>query len=89
MLHFRPELADMSKAENFRSSASDDEANYKYLRPTGTHAYAWIARDLNPHGVVGDASIATAEKGAKIAEAEVSGMLELLGELERHPLPKD
>ena len=29
MLHFRPELADMSKAENFRSSASDDEANYR------------------------------------------------------------
>ena len=39
--------------------------------------------------MVGDASIATAEKGAMIAEAEVSGMLELLGELERHPLPKD
>lgn len=89
MLHFRPELADMSKAENFRSSASDDEANYKYLRPTGTHAYAWIAKDLNTHGVVGDASIATAEKGRAIADAEVTGMLELLSELERHDLPQD
>lgn len=89
MLHFRPGLADMSKAEDFRSSASDDEAAYKYLRPTGTHAYSWIAKDLNPHGVVGNASIATAEKGRAIANAEVSGMLELLSELERHTLPKD
>jgi len=89
MLHFRPELADMSKAENFRSSASDDEAGYKHLRPTGTHAYAWIAKDLNPNGVVGDASIASAEKGRAIAEAEVAGMLELLSELEHHDLPKD
>ena len=89
MLHFRPELVDMSKAEKFRSSAADDEASFKYLRPTGTHAYAWIAKDLNPHGVVGDASIATAEKGRAIADAEVTGMLELLGELERHELPKD
>lgn len=89
MLHFRPELADMSKAQNFRSSAADDEAHFKYLRPTGTHAYSWIARDLNPHGVVGDASIATAEKGRAIAAAEVAGMLELLAELEEIALPKD
>lgn len=89
MLHFRPELADMSKAKDFRSIAADNERDFKYLRPTGTHAYSWIASDLNPHGVVGDASIATAEKGAKIAEAEVTGMLELLGELERIALPKD
>lgn len=89
MLHFRPELADMEKAENFVSIAADDEATYSYLRPTGIHAYAWIARDLNPHGVVGDASIATADKGRQIAEAEVSGMLALLAELERMPLPRD
>jgi creatinine amidohydrolase len=89
MLYFRPELADMSRAENFVSSAAQNEADFKYLRPTGTHAYAWIASDLNPAGVVGNASIATAEKGRVIAETEVAGMLELLAEVERIALPKD
>ena len=31
--------------------------------PTGTHSFGWIAQDLNPDGAVGNASIATAEKG--------------------------
>ena len=89
MLHFRPDLVDMSKAQNFRSSAADDEASFRYLRPTGTHAYAWIASDLNPHGVVGNAAAATAEKGRAIADAEVTGMLDLLAELDGHDLPQD
>jgi creatinine amidohydrolase len=87
MLHFRPELVEMSRAEDFRSVAADNERDFTYLRPTGTHAWAWIARDLNPAGVVGNASIATAEKGRLIAETEVSGMLALLGEVARIGLP--
>ena len=69
------------------SSAAQNEKDYTHLKPTGTHAYAWIATDLNPAGVVGNAAIATAEKGRLIAEAEVSGMLELLADVRRMPLP--
>jgi creatinine amidohydrolase len=87
MLHFRPELVDMSRAENFRSIAARDEEDYALLRPTGTHAYAWIASDLNPSGAVGDAASATAEKGRIIAEHQVRGMLDLLREVEHFPLP--
>jgi creatinine amidohydrolase len=87
MLHFRPELVDMSLALNFPSVAARDEAEFNYLRPTGTHAYAWIASDLNPAGAVGEAAKATAEKGRLIAEHEVAGMLALLHEVERFPLP--
>ena len=89
ILHFRPDLVDMSRAENFVSIAARDEAEYKYLRPTGAfgHTYAWIASDINPGGAVGDASIATAEKGREIAEHNVASMLEVLAEIERMPLP--
>jgi creatinine amidohydrolase len=87
MLHFRPELVDMSRAETFRSVAADNERDFTLLRPTGTHAWSWIASDLNPAGVVGDASIATAEKGRQIAEAEVAGMLSLIDEVRRIGLP--
>jgi creatinine amidohydrolase len=86
VMHFRPELVNRDKLENFASITARDEAEFKYLRPTGTHAYAWIASDLNPNGAVGEAAKATAEKGRLTAEHEVKGMLELLHEVERFPL---
>lgn len=88
MLHFRPELVDMDKAEDFVSVAAQNERDYTYLRPTGTHAYAWIAADLNPAGAVGEAARATAEKGRLLAERQVAGMIELLHEVARFPLPE-
>jgi len=89
ILHFQPHLVDMSKAANFVSIAARDEQQFKYLRPTGAfgHVYAWIASDINPAGAVGDATLATAEKGQIIADANVAGMLEVLAEVEAMPLP--
>ena len=89
VLHFKPHLVDMTKADNFVSIAARDEQQFKYLRPTGAfgHVYAWIASDINPAGAVGDASLGTAEKGQTIAEANVAGMLDVLAEVRRMPLP--
>ena len=87
MLHFQPDLVDMGKALDFRSIAARDEQRFRYLRPTGQHAYGWIASDLNPAGAVGDASNATAERGEAIADAQVTGFIELLREVEAIPLP--
>lgn len=86
VMHFRPELVNRDRLENFASVTARDEAEFKYLRPTGTHAYAWIASDLNPSGAVGEAAKATPEKGRLTAEHEVRCMLELLREVERFPL---
>ena len=81
MLHFRPELVDMEKAKDFRSSAE-----HGGLQPIGPVSYGWIASDLSPHGVVGDALAATAEKGRAIAEHQVGGMIALLREVEAFDL---
>ncbi|MFE0015342.1 creatininase family protein [Mesorhizobium sp. NPDC059054] len=78
MLHFRPDLVAMDEAENFVSNVAKAEKAFSLLRQTGTHAYAWIASDLNPNGVVGDASIATAEKGRLTAEHQADGFIALL-----------
>ena len=83
MLHFRPDLVDMSKAQTFVSIAARIEAEFKHLGPTGTHSFAWIASDLNPHGVVGDAPKATAEKGRAVAEHQARGFVELLGDVRK------
>lgn len=83
MLHFRPDLVDMEKAEDFKSSVARAEKEFELLRPTGTHAFAWIASDLNPHGVVGNASIATAEKGRLTAEYQAEGFIRLLRDVRK------
>jgi creatinine amidohydrolase len=89
VMYFRPELVAHNRLQDFPSVAAADEADFKYLRPTGQHAYAWIASDLNPHGAVGEAQKASAEKGRLTAEHEVTHMIELLREVERHKLPAE
>jgi creatinine amidohydrolase len=83
MLHFRPELVDMAKAEDFRSNVEKAEAEFALLRHTGTHAFAWIASDLNPHGVVGNAAAATAEKGRLTAAHQAAGFVRLLDDVRK------
>lgn len=87
MLHFRADTVDMAKAEAFTSSAARDEERFALLRPTGVHAYAWIASDLHSAGTVGDAAAATAEKGRAIAEHQVQGFATLLAEVRAAALP--
>jgi creatinine amidohydrolase len=86
MSHFRPELVDMSKAENFVSAVKRAEGEFDLLKHTGTHAFAWMANDLHPSGTVGEAAKATAEKGRATAEHQASGFVELAKELRRADL---
>lgn len=87
VLHFRPELVNRDRLQDFPSVAQRDEQGYRYLRPTGPLSYAWIASDIHPLGAAGEASLATAEKGRITVEAAVDGFIELLREVERYPLP--
>lgn len=83
MLHFRPDLVEMANAENFVSNVERAEAEFALLRQTGTHAYAWIASDLNAHGVVGNAAAATAEKGRLTADHQAAGFVTLLRDVRK------
>ncbi len=83
MLHFRPDLVDMGKAQNFVSNVARAESEFALLRQTGTHAFAWLAGDLNRNGVVGDASAATAEKGRLTAEFQAAGFITLLKDIRK------
>lgn len=80
MLHFHENLVDMNKAENFRSTAEDRQGGFN-ISPTGMPAYGWIASDLNTEGTVGDASIATADKGRQTAEHYARGFIALLKDM--------
>ncbi|WP_269929717.1 creatininase family protein [Aminobacter sp. HY435] len=83
MLHFRPELVDMAKAQDFASSFDRAEGEFELLRPHGPHGFSWISSDLNPHGVVGNASVATAEKGRLTAAHQAKGFVRLLQDIRK------
>jgi len=88
MLHFRPDLVDMSKAKLFPSQAAAMEKDYRHLRPAGPHGFGWIAQDLNPDGAVGDASLATADKGRLTAEHQADAFIALLHDVARFRLDR-
>lgn len=82
MLHFHPDLVDMSSARDFRSSAETTP-----IPPTGPIGYGWIASDLNPAGVAGEAHLATAAKGRAVAEHQAAGFLTLARKTASMPWP--
>jgi creatinine amidohydrolase len=81
MLHFRPDLVRMDEAKTFVSNAAAIEQEFAFLRPTGPHGFGWIAQDLNAEGAVGDAAVATAEKGRRTAEHQIEGMIALVRDM--------
>lgn len=83
MLHFRPELVDMALAADNRSAAET-----ALIPPVGPISAGWIASDLSDAGVVGDASIATTEKGAATAAHQAQGFIALLEKVRETALPQ-
>ena len=88
MLHLRPDLVRQEKVQNFVPSSVRMENEFKFLRPTGLHAHAWIAQDIHPAGAAGDASLGTAEKGKQWAEFQAERFIELLRDVERFELSR-
>ena len=81
MHYFRPELVRKDKVKNFVSTGIAMENEFVHLRPGGAHGFGWIAQDLNPDGAVGDATLATADKGLKTAEHQAEGFIALLRDM--------
>jgi creatinine amidohydrolase len=86
MLHFRPELVRMDRAEDFPSAQAALSRENRFFAIHGPHGFGWQANDLNPAGVVGNAAAASAEKGAAIAAHQASGFVELLKEIHKADL---
>ena len=86
MLHIRTDLERKEKAQNFVSNPEKLKAHSRFLQPLPPHSLAWIAHDLNENGVVGDASVATAERGEIIACHQIGGFVEMVQDLASWPL---
>jgi creatinine amidohydrolase len=78
MLALHPDRVRMDKAERFGSRQAEFAARFAHLRAYGPHAFGWKMSDLNPKGVAGDASAATAEKGERLLAHALRGLVALL-----------
>ena len=80
VLAFAPDGVDMTKAARFEMRQSP-------IPPVGAVSYGWVASDLNKNGVLGDAHLATAEKGRATVEHAVAGFIATLREVVQMDLP--
>ena len=86
MLALHPDRVDMSKARRFSSEQERFAQENRYLAAYGKHAFGWKMQDLNVLGATGDAAAATAEKGEKLIDHAVSGLADLLADIDRFDL---
>ncbi|MEM9714947.1 MAG: creatininase family protein [Pseudomonadota bacterium] len=84
MLATKPELVDMDLAENFEPASMAWEQSYKFIGLTRQAAKpAWIAGDLHPKGVCGDAASATVELGNQLLDSAARDFAAFLAEFAR------
>ena len=57
------------------------------LSMEGKLPFAWTTRDLSTSGVLGDATVATRDKGDQILESVVQGWVKVLEDIDRFQLP--
>lgn len=74
MLHIRPELVHMEKA------AEEYSASFPTSMGDGFQKIYFPNRMCTPHGINGDSTLATAEKGRQILEAQVEDLVAFLRE---------
>lgn len=78
MLAARPASVKMAEAENFGSEAEAVDRDFALLRVTQPNGYGWMASDVNPKGVVGEAAKATAAKGEASLDHGAEAFITLL-----------
>ncbi len=88
MLALWPDKVDMAKAAAFTSRQLEFTREFTHLRAYGPHAFGWKMSDLNPIGVAGNASAATAERGEQLVAHAVQGIIELLEDVARFDVGK-
>lgn len=66
MMHLVPHKVRMDALGDVRSLGHDMAARGMRLGPEGEAGFAWMAQDLHPTGVAGNAMLASAELGARL-----------------------
>lgn len=88
MLHLRPDLVHTDEIRSFPSFGEELESTLDHLGPEGTTSFAWTAEDLNTEGVVGDATLADPEMGARLVGHYAAFLADVVRDAHRFPLER-
>jgi creatinine amidohydrolase len=86
MLAAYPDLVRRGKIADFRPTTTAMERDYQYLRADFPAGFGWMTQDLHASGAVGDASLATAEKGEVALAHGARAFVALLNDVEKFDL---
>ena len=78
MLHLAPELVDISAAAR---RVPEHLASNRHVRFGGTVPFGWLSNDFSDDGVIGDPTVASAERGAELFGAAVDTFRDVLAEI--------
>ena len=88
MLHLTPDYVRRDQFRNFSSLTEKMAEENKFLSITPTGKLGWQMHDINPAGAAGDATRASADKGAAVLDHVGQRFVELLHEIDRFPLER-
>jgi len=88
MLAAYPQLVRREKIADFRPSTYAMERDYTWLRADFPAGFGWMTQDLHPSGAVGDATLASAAKGAAALDHGAKAFVELLEDVAQFDLAK-
>ena len=86
MLALDPAHVDMTRAQNFSSTAQERAQRFDILGNGKSAKLGWQIQDYNPSGAVGNAAAASADKGRAVLEAAGLSLARLLAEIDQLPL---
>ncbi|RTZ99922.1 MAG: creatininase family protein, partial [Candidatus Neomarinimicrobiota bacterium] len=88
MLHLCPDLVHTDAIQRFPSLGQDLDGPLRRVGPEGEASFAWLAGDLNPHGVTGDARLADAETGQRLVAHYGRVLAEVIQDARAFPLDR-
>jgi len=83
MLARYPRAVKQEAIADFPSTAAAMEKQFRWLSTQRPAPFAWQAQDLNPLGAVGDARLASAEKGEMLLDHGARAFCELLHDVDK------
>jgi len=84
VLHLRPDLVDMTQAARAIPEAMAARSRVRF---GGDVPFGWSSADLHPSGVIGDPTLASAQRGAALVEGMVASLAEALAEIATFTFP--
>ena len=88
MRHLRPDLVRLDAVQRFLSLDEDLSGALRRVSAEGGASFAWLAGDLNPQGVAGDATLGTGDLGARLVAHYGQVLADVIRDAREFPLDR-